>query len=160
MCWLDSPSNVNFLLLSSKEWVDQRIRENSLSWLWYGKIVDLLMQSSRILWSWSSVVPLVWRPDVNHLIYRRAEDHRQDHRPPRANLWRWTATSAPICPTATPDGSWGAWGIFLKPPLAVFCWFEGGFYLKLEGLVVSVDLFRFLSRWPCRFGFDTVILGC
>jgi hypothetical protein len=46
-----------------------------------------------------------------------------------------------------------------KASLAVFSLFEGGFYLKLEGLVVSVDLSRFLSSLPCRFGCDILILG-
>jgi len=108
----------------------------------------------------SALLSSMWWPDENHLFYRRAEDHRQDHRPSRAHLWSWMASSASDCPTRAPDGSRGERGVFLRASVAVFCWFEGGVYLKLDGLEVSADLFLFLSRWPCRFGRDNLISRC
>ena len=44
--------------------------------------------------------------------------------------------------------------------MAAFCRFEDRVYLKLDGLKISVDLFRFSSHWLYRFGCDTYISRC
>ena len=40
----------------------------------------------RIFGRGSALLSFMWWPDENHLFYQRAEDHRQDHRPPQADL--------------------------------------------------------------------------
>ena len=66
------------------------------------------------VWNWPSVVPLLWRQNVNHLFYRRAEDNRQDYRSPQADIWGRTAASASSCPTGASDGCRGERGVFLR----------------------------------------------
>ena len=52
----------------------------------FGKIRVIQLRLKTKLVNFSDLLSFMWWPDENHLFYRRAEDHRQDHRPPQADL--------------------------------------------------------------------------
>ena len=110
----------------------------------------------------------MWRPDVDHLFYRRTEDHRQDHPPSRPNLTLLTfeterVRSGPgidrvgIRPGLGPPpphqqellmAAEESGGVFLRAFLVVLCLSEGRIYLELDGLEISgnfLSLFESLT---------------